>query len=288
LSEQRSSDHGAVAQQGQGQHGFALLIVLWVLVLIAFLVAQITTSGRTELRIASNIYDNAAAEAAVEGAINEAVFHLSDPDPDRAWQADDGRRELVIGRSRVELRIDNEAARVNPNFASPELVQGLLLATGSSAENSQHLALAIANWVGVPVPGSTPAAAAAQYRAGGLDYAPPGQPMEALDELRRVIGMTPDIFAALRPHLTIYGPPVPDPQTPDPVVAAALAFVARQHGGSLAAAMIASRRGGLVTVRVTATAHGPNNAETARVAVVRLGASLPQRAVILAWGASLD
>ena len=35
--------------------GFALLIVLWTLVLIAFLVLHLTASGRTEIRIASNL-----------------------------------------------------------------------------------------------------------------------------------------------------------------------------------------------------------------------------------------
>ena len=35
--------------------GFALIIVLWTLVLIAFIVAHITASGRTEVRIAGNL-----------------------------------------------------------------------------------------------------------------------------------------------------------------------------------------------------------------------------------------
>src|SRR5438128_573318 len=77
--------------------GFALLIVLWVLVLIGVLVTQLTAAGRTELRIAHNLYANAAAEAAADGAINQAVFMLSDPQPERAWQADGSRRELTIG-----------------------------------------------------------------------------------------------------------------------------------------------------------------------------------------------
>ena len=83
------------------------------------------------------------------------------------------------------LHIDDEAARVNPNFASPELVEGLLLATGSAAATAKQLSIAIAEWVGVPVPGVTPVTTAARYQAAGLDYAPPGQPMESLDEIQR-------------------------------------------------------------------------------------------------------
>src|SRR5437764_10711125 len=88
--------------------GFALLVVLWVLVLVAFLVAQVTAAGRTELRIAGNIYANAAAEAALEGAVNEALFHLSDPQPERRWRFDGRQHELTIGDSRVVLRIESE------------------------------------------------------------------------------------------------------------------------------------------------------------------------------------
>jgi Tfp pilus assembly protein PilX len=40
--------------------GFALLIVLWTLVLIAFVVGHLIATGRTEIRIASNLVANAA------------------------------------------------------------------------------------------------------------------------------------------------------------------------------------------------------------------------------------
>ena len=87
--------------------GFALLVVLWVLVLVAFLVAQVTAAGRTELRIARNLYANAAAEAALDGAIHEALFHLSDPRPERRW-AVDGQHER-----RRQLRAEAGSRQIN-------------------------------------------------------------------------------------------------------------------------------------------------------------------------------
>jgi Tfp pilus assembly protein PilX len=50
-------------------NGFALIIVLWTLVLITFIVAHLTSSGRIEIRIANNLVANAAAQAAADGAI---------------------------------------------------------------------------------------------------------------------------------------------------------------------------------------------------------------------------
>src|SRR5256885_4948564 len=68
--------------------GFALLIVLWMLVLIAFVVAQMTAAGRTESRIAGNLAANSRSQAAADGAIYEAIFHVSDARPEQHWQVD--------------------------------------------------------------------------------------------------------------------------------------------------------------------------------------------------------
>ena len=267
--------------------GFALLIVLWVLVLVAFLVAQVVAAGHTELRIAGNLYANAAAEAALEGAVNEALFHLSDPQPGRRWALDGRPRELAIGHSRIILRLENEAARINPNLASPAVLEGLLRASGSDAATSKQLATAIAEWVGTAVAARSAADVAADYWAAGLGYRPPGQPMETLDELARVLGMTPAVLAGIRPHLTLYGPQTPELAAADPVVAAAFDFVRKRPGG-FRANVPRGRRGGVTMVRITATAHGPENAEVTRVAVIRFNPQRPYASAMLAWGPSIE
>jgi hypothetical protein len=48
----------------------------------------------------------------------------------------------------------------------------------------------------------------ASSSAAGLDHGPPAEPLESLSELGRV-RMTPDILAAIWPHLTLHGPPWP-------------------------------------------------------------------------------
>jgi hypothetical protein len=98
--------------------GFVLIIVLWTLVSIAFIVAHLTATGRTEIRIARNLVANTVAEVAADGSISEAIFNLSDRSPDHRWPIDGTARE-VIGRSRVSLQLEDEAWRINPNSASP-------------------------------------------------------------------------------------------------------------------------------------------------------------------------
>jgi general secretion pathway protein K len=65
--------------------GFALLIVLWTLVLISFLVAQLSGAARTEIRISDNLAANAATQVAADGGIYAAIFNRLDPRHDLRW-----------------------------------------------------------------------------------------------------------------------------------------------------------------------------------------------------------
>jgi general secretion pathway protein K len=259
--------------------GFALIIVLWTLVLIAFIVTHLTATGRTEIRIATNIVANAVAQAAADGAIFETIFNQSDPQPDVRWPVDGSVREIVIGNSRVTVRLKDEAWWINPNSASPALLDAMTRAAGSDGESARRLALAIGDWVGSAPAPRPPNVLLADYRAAGLDYGPPGAPIETLDELGRVLGMTPATFAAIRPHLTLFGPPQPSPTTTDPFVATALASVATTEP----AVSANQPPPDVLTTRITAAASGPNSAQVTRSAVVRFGAVLPLGYQVLAW-----
>ena len=273
---------GARAVAWRRSSGFALLIVLWTLVLIAFIVAHLTASGRTEIRIARNLVANAVVEAAADGAISAAIFNQLDPNADQRWPLNGEAHQLAIGNTRVTVQLADEAERINPSSAPAPLLEALLRTTGSDPESARRLALAIGQWVGsAPAVGKQNAMAA--YRAAGLDYGPPGEPLETLDELGRVLGMTPAVLAAIRPHLTLFGPPQPNLASADPVVAAALAGIAQ-----VAAVPVPPNQPQLemTTVRITATALGPDNARVSKTAVVRIGAMLPSGYAVLAWAGS--
>lgn len=265
--------------------GFALIIVLWTLVLIAFIVVHITASGRTEIRIASNLVLNAMAQAAADGAIFEAIFNLTDPQTDQRWPIDGAAHEFGIGESRVMARLEDEARWINPNTASPALLEALLRVTGSDPENARRLAIAIGEWVGSAPVTRSQDTRLAEYRAAGLDYGPPGTSLETIDELGRVLGMTPAILAAVRPHLTLFGPPEPSPATADPVVAATLAAITLAGQGAFPGNQTPPD---VLTIRITALAFGPSNARATRSAVIRFGAMLPSGYEVLAWGRGFD
>jgi general secretion pathway protein K len=265
--------------------GFALIIVLWTLVLIAFIVAHVTANGRTEVRIAGNMVAEANAEAADDGAIVAAIFNLLDPNPDQRWPLDGSLHELTIGGSRVLVQLRDESERINPNSAAPQLLEALLRLTGSDAESARRLAASISEWVGSDPAGRPQEAQLAEYQAAGLDYGPPNAPLETIDELGRVLGMTPAVLAAVRPHLTLFGPPEPNALSADPIVAAALSQI--RQVAPIAAPANQGPDAPLI-VRMIASALGPSNARVQRSAIVRVGASLPGGYAVLAWGGDLD
>jgi general secretion pathway protein K len=265
--------------------GFALIVVLWTLVLIGFIVAHLSATGRTEIRIASNLVANSAAQAAADGAIFEAIYNVSDPQQERRWPVDGMPRQVAIGNSRITVRLEDEGWWINPSTASPVLLEALLRVTGSDPDNARRIATAITEWVGSAATPRPQEALVAEYQAAGLDYGPPGGPIETFGELGRVLGMTPAVLAAIQPHLTLFGPPEPNPATSDAVVAAALALstAARQALPQVSPTALEA-----LTVRITALASGPGNARVMRRAVVRTGSTMPQGYSVLAWGSISD
>ncbi|HVH78099.1 MAG TPA: hypothetical protein VM782_01810, partial [Stellaceae bacterium] len=191
--------------------GFALLIVLWMLVLIGFIIAHVTATARSEAQIASNIAASAAASAAADGAVYRTIFSLVDGalGPDGTW------RETRFGRSLIATRVDDESGRINPNLASAALLEGLLRAAGNSPETATELADAITQWVGTANRLRSADELAAEYRAAGLNYAPPETPLESIDELLRVRGMTQQELDILRPHLSLFAGRDPNAATAD-------------------------------------------------------------------------
>ena len=105
-----------------------------------------------------------------------------------------------------------------------------------------------------------PSATAARYAEADRDYAPFASP----DELGAVIGMTAELLAHLRPHLTVFTDGDPSAATQDVVVAQALA-AAGQHD-------VGADEGGTALVSVTADARGTGQARFTVHVVVRTNA----------------
>jgi general secretion pathway protein K len=261
------------------QRGFALVIVLWSLVLLSLIVTQLMMGGRTETRIAANLAANAQAEAVADGAVMEAVFHLLDG-PDRRWTADGAPHVLMQSRAQATVRAIPESGKINPNTASIELLTALLAACGAEANQASSIAAAILDW---REPGNTPRPRGAkrqEYQAAGLDYAPPNAGFQSLDELQRVLGMTPDLFVRLKPHLSLFQSGEPNRSAADPLVAGILEKLSGNR-----APQAAPSAQPVQTVSLIARSTTDNGGHFLRHALVQIGASIPGGYKVLVWDA---
>jgi len=203
------------------QRGFALLIVLWSLALLALLGTHVTSAGRTEVRIARNLRDAAQAEAAADGAIHEAVFRLQDRS-ERRWRTDGQTRELRTDTATIAVRIDDPRGLVNPNSAPAGLLAALIREVGGEPRGAVGIAAAIFDWRAPGERASPEGAKTPHYVAAGSAFGPTGHAFAHLAELNAVLGMTPELLAALRPHLSLYNFGPVDPSRTNPTIARAL------------------------------------------------------------------
>ena len=245
------------------ERGFALLIVLWVAGILSLLVAVLISESRGEAKLTTTLHEAAAARAAADGAIASVVIDVL-----RAGSATAGW--LPFGPFRVAIRTEELSGRINPNVAPADMLQALLLRLGVEPRRAAALAASIVDW-------RTPGAIvrASEYRAVGLPYGPPGRPFESIEELRYVAGMTYEVLAAMKPHLTLWSQD-PNPALADPVVLAAL----RDSGAPFSAGRPNVAR----VLGITATAISRDNVHIMRYAVVSFGYSPDGRGWrILEW-----
>jgi general secretion pathway protein K len=203
------------------QRGFALLIVLWSVALLALIGTRITAAGHAETRLATNLRAQAVAEAAADGAAYEALYHFLDGSA-KHWPADGQARRIKLPQAVADVTMVDESRKISLNGSSLPLLSGLLHALGLERHLAAVLTARIGDWR-TPSQGPSPLGAKGpEYLAAGRDWGPPDQPFRSIDELGMVLGMTPDVLARLRPYVSPWIQSSPSVAGSDPVVRAAL------------------------------------------------------------------
>jgi general secretion pathway protein K len=244
---------------GDRQAGFALLIVLATLGLLALLVAGLAAAGRTRIGLAQSERGSAAAEAAADGAVQRAIFQLRGG----AWLADGGSRRVAIGGAIVDVVMDDEAGRINPNFSPPALLAALIGAIGPNPAQARALARRIVDWRTATPYSIDGGLKLDAYRQAGLPYGPPDRAFESADEIGLVAGVTPDILNGLRPYVSVF-------QSGDPRPGALAQSALRDAEAINHGSVLAGFSGQDQTVRIRAAATLADGSGFVRTAVVRL------------------
>ncbi|QLH39826.1 MAG: general secretion pathway protein GspK [Defluviicoccus sp.] len=215
------------------ERGFALLMVLWTLILLAFLAMVFADNARTEVFLARNLVDNAQAEALADGGIYRAAAGLSRDPVDGGFYGDGRVYVWPSEAGEVRFWIRDEGGKVDINNAPAALLRELLVIVGADSKLAESLADAIIDFRDEDDDKQPHGAEVREYRAEGLGYGPKNQRIVLTDELIYVPGMTADLLARLSPFITTFGQDeLPHKATaPRQVKAAVIAVLNEGRGG---------------------------------------------------------
>jgi general secretion pathway protein K len=156
------------------QRGFALLVVLWIVTLLALQISIFNLSVRDAASLAGNEMAMARGEALAAAGVEMAAARLLEPSAEWRWPADGRTREASFGGARLFITIADEAGRFDINEVDGEVLESMLRPFGGAAE-------AVTRWIDRNGPFLDPT------------------------ELAHAVGLPPSALQPLARHLTVHG-----------------------------------------------------------------------------------
>lgn len=181
--------------------GVALVSVLWLLVLLSMLVLNLSAGSRTELQLAGNLHQAASARHVAEAGVNWGLWSLSQAN-NAGWLADGSGKTMELDGISVEVLLFDEQGKIDLNEAEQPLLQGLFESAELEKKAAEELAAAVIDWRDEDELLTPQGAEKEEYEAAGL-HGPANSPFEELLELRKVLGMTEELYLKVRPAVTI-------------------------------------------------------------------------------------
>jgi general secretion pathway protein K len=185
--------------------GAALLLVLWLIVLLTALVGGFALVARTEYLQGRTLVRGLVAGNAARAGLEYALTRLAHADVRRQWRPDGRPYEWRFGDAELEITIIDENGKVDLNQSDIGLLTALLVATGVEQAQAARIAAAVVDWRD-PDQLTQPAGGGEDpdYASAGLPYGAKDAEFESIAELEQILGMTPEIYARLAPHVTVY------------------------------------------------------------------------------------
>jgi general secretion pathway protein K len=194
---------GFIARQRQS--GIALVLALWLTVLLTVLASGFAFSMRSEALATRNAVSLARARAFADGAVERAAYELMRPRLADAWNPDGQPHRWNESDAAIVVIAVDEAARIDVNAAPDAFLKNLLVVDGGLEDAAAaSLVDAIADWRDPDELRRPSGAEAPEYKAANLKYGPGNAPFETIEEVARVLGMTPAVFQRIAPLITVY------------------------------------------------------------------------------------
>jgi general secretion pathway protein K len=191
----------------RSEQGIALIAVIWALVLLSIIAANISVDASTSTRIARNIDESAVAQTAADAGIQRAILDLETSTTTAGaagFRSDGTIYAWRFSNSTVLISIKDEASKIDLNKAPEALFAALFESIGVDPDQAESLADAIADFRDADDLKHLKGAEEAEYRAAGLEWGPENAPFQTIEELQQVLGMTAEIYDRVAPDLSVY------------------------------------------------------------------------------------
>lgn len=187
------------------QAGIALIIVLWITTLLMLIASSFIYAMRTDVHIVANSLARARLEATADAAVQRGILELLKPPqlPNR-WSSDGVPQPWNYQGVAVDVSMTDESGKIDINTVSDVLLRGLFLAQGMKDEEVAAVTDAILDWRDPDSLKRLHGAEEAEYLAAGYSYKPANAAFQSIEELRLVMGITPELFNKVAPLITIY------------------------------------------------------------------------------------
>lgn len=196
-----------IAERAKGpaprSEGFILVAVLWMLLALATLVTVYAAFvTRSAFAVAANS-DAIRAEPLIAAGVELAAYQLG------GTAAKDrpaiGHFSARVATARLAVAYATEAARVDLNAASKELLTGLFAALGATPAQAGMFADRIVAWRTPVTPQNIDSDPENSfYRSAGLGYTPRHAPFVHVDELWLVHGLPAAFVQRVLPYVTVF------------------------------------------------------------------------------------
>lgn len=199
--------------RARGASGFALVAVLWILVMLGTLGIAFQAAARAERRAVANARAASRAHWAARAGLARVVNSI-----DRALSGGPGlsakpaSEEAVLppleyrsGAVTVRVSTLDARARVQINQADDRQLRRLFSAMGLGRRGARALAEAVLDWRDPDSFRRSGGVESDSYVGLGPPSRPKNAPFERVEELTRVPGMTPEVYERVAPYLTVSG-----------------------------------------------------------------------------------
>ena len=175
----------------QAARGAALLLVLWLVLLLAGLVAGYALTARVESLQGNGVARSLIAREAARAGVEYAAARMLEQDPARRWAVDGRPYSFNFEGAPVTVTVRDESAKIDLNAASLDLISQLFQALGEPRASADKLAGAVIDWRD-PDSLTQPSGGAedADYLAAGLNWGAKDAPFESVAELEQVLGLS--------------------------------------------------------------------------------------------------